>query len=57
MTQITLWDLAKVPVKRFAMRLKWVSYYVGRAHGTTYPDMPWEPKESFRAVANYYGKQ
>jgi hypothetical protein len=22
--------------------------------GTTYPDMPWEPKESFRAVANYY---
>jgi hypothetical protein len=20
-------------------------------HGTTYPDMPWEPKESFRAVA------
>jgi hypothetical protein len=25
-------------------------------HGTTYPDMPWEPKESFRAVADYYGK-
>ena len=23
-------------------------------HGTTYPDMPWEPKESFRAVADYY---
>jgi hypothetical protein len=22
--------------------------------GTTYPDMPWEPKESFRAVANFY---
>jgi hypothetical protein len=22
--------------------------------GTTYPDMPWEPKESFRAVADYY---
>jgi hypothetical protein len=20
-------------------------------HGTSYPDMPWEPKESFRAVA------
>src|SRR5215469_8668217 len=23
-------------------------------HGTTYPDMPWEPKESFAAVAEYY---
>jgi hypothetical protein len=23
-------------------------------HGTTYPEMPWEPKESFRAVADYY---
>jgi hypothetical protein len=22
--------------------------------GTAYPDMPWEPKEAFRAVANYY---
>jgi len=20
-------------------------------HGATYPDMPWEPKDSFRAVA------
>jgi hypothetical protein len=31
------------------------SYDNGR-HGATYPDMPWEPKESFRAVANYYAK-
>jgi hypothetical protein len=23
--------------------------------GTTYPDMPWEPKQGFRAVADYYG--
>jgi hypothetical protein len=23
-------------------------------HGTAYPDMTWEPKESFRAVADYY---
>jgi hypothetical protein len=23
--------------------------------GTTYPDMPWEPKQSFRAVADLYG--
>ena len=28
---------------------------IGR-HGTTYPDMTWEPKESFRAVAEYYAK-
>ncbi len=26
-------------------------------HGTTYPNMPWEPKESFRAVADYYAKR
>ena len=25
-----------------------VKYYEGGKHGTTYPDMPWEPKESFR---------
>jgi hypothetical protein len=25
-------------------------------HGVTYPDLPWEPKESFRAVAEYYAK-
>lgn len=25
-------------------------------HGKTYPDMPWEPKESFRSVADYYSK-
>ncbi|HEX3721303.1 MAG TPA: hypothetical protein VHV31_00840 [Nitrolancea sp.] len=24
-------------------------------HGTTYPDMAWEPKESFQAVAEHYG--
>lgn len=23
-------------------------------HGVRYPDLPWEPKESFRAVAGYY---
>jgi hypothetical protein len=26
-------------------------------HGTTYPDMPWEPKKSFKAVADYFAKQ
>ena len=25
-------------------------------HGTTYPDMTWEPKQAFRAVAGYYAK-
>jgi hypothetical protein len=30
-----------------------VKTYAGR-HGTTYPDMMWEPKESFRAVADFY---
>jgi hypothetical protein len=24
--------------------------------GVTYPDMPWEPKKSFYALAEYYGK-
>ncbi len=27
-----------------------VKSYADR-HGTTYPDMPWEPKASFKAVA------
>ncbi len=26
----------------------------GGRHGTVYPDMPWEPKEAFRAVAGCY---
>jgi hypothetical protein len=26
----------------------------GRSRGTAYPDMAWEPKEAFRAVASYY---
>jgi len=30
--------------------------YAGDKRGATYPDMPWEPKESFRAVADYYSK-
>jgi hypothetical protein len=25
-------------------------------HGVTYPDLPWEPKASFRAVARYYAE-
>ncbi len=25
-------------------------------HGLTYPDMPWEPKKAFKAVADYFAK-
>ncbi len=31
-----------------------VKSYEGGKHGTTYPDMTWEPKEAFKAVANFY---
>jgi len=33
-----------------------VKYYEGKRRGVTYPDMPWEPKESFKAVADFYAK-
>lgn len=33
-----------------------VKYFEGGRHGTTYPDMTWEPKEAFRAVAEYYAQ-
>ena len=33
-----------------------VKSYAGNKHGATYPEMTWEPKESFRAVADYYAK-
>jgi hypothetical protein len=32
-----------------------VKYYEGGRRGATYPDMPWEPKEAFHAVADFYG--
>jgi hypothetical protein len=31
-----------------------VKSYAGGKHGITYPDMAWEPKESFKAVSNYF---
>jgi len=31
-----------------------VRYFERGRQGTTYPDMTWEPKEAFRAVARYY---
>ena len=33
-----------------------VKTYSRGKHGATYPDMTWEPKESFRAVADYFAK-
>lgn len=33
-----------------------VKYYEGGRRGTTYPEMPWEPKKSFNAVADYYAE-
>jgi hypothetical protein len=33
-----------------------VKTYPNGRKGTAYPDMTWEPKESFRAVAEYYAK-
>ena len=33
-----------------------VKTYADGRRGTTYPDVPWEPKESFRAVAESYAR-
>jgi len=33
-----------------------VKSYANGKNGTTYPDMLCEPKESFKAVADYYAK-
>jgi len=48
-------DTSKYDLDRESSSL--VKYYEGGKHGTTYPDMTWEPKEAFKAVAEYYGKQ
>jgi hypothetical protein len=37
------------------VRYSLVKSFLDGRRGTLYPDMPWEPKESFRAVAEYYG--
>lgn len=36
------------------VRYSLVKSYPDRRRGTSFPDMPWEPKESFRTVADYY---
>lgn len=45
-------DTPKYDLDRASSNL--VKYFENGRHGTTYPDMRWEPKEGFRAVANYY---
>ena len=52
-SQITPYsDLPKYDLDMASSSL--VKYYEGGKKGTTYPDLPWEPKESFRAVAAYF---
>jgi hypothetical protein len=48
-------DTPKYDIDRESSSL--VKFFDNGRHGTTYPDMTWEPKEAFRAVARYYGGQ
>ncbi len=54
LSQITPYD----PDPRFDLDMASSSLvkYFEHGQGTTYPDMPWEPKESFRALSEYYAK-
>jgi hypothetical protein len=45
-------DTPKYDLDRASSSL--VKYFEDGRHGTTYPDMAWEPKEAFAAVATYY---
>jgi hypothetical protein len=45
-------DTPKHDLDRVSSNL--VKFFDDGRHGTTYPDMAWEPKEAFRAVAEYY---
>lgn len=48
-------DIPKFDLDRESSSL--VKHFEGGRRGTTYPDMTWEPKEAFEAVAKYYGKK
>lgn len=48
-------DIPKYDLDRASSSL--VKYFDNGKHGTTYPDMNWEPKEAFLAVARYYERQ
>lgn len=45
-------DNPKYDVDRSSSSL--VKFFEGGKHGTTYPDMTWEPKAAFNAVAQFY---
>jgi hypothetical protein len=45
-------DTPKYDLVRISANL--VKYFENGRRGTTYPDMTWEPKEAFKAVADYY---
>lgn len=56
-------DMFIFPIKPYSENPKYdldrttsslVKYFEGGRHGTTYPEMTWEPKEAFKAVADYY---
>jgi len=52
-------EAEKQMLKNVAFDLDIVNYSLVKSsvegrHGTFYPDVPWEPKESFNAVAEYY---
>ena len=56
-TADTAAEMELVKALRFDMdivRYSLVKSFLDGGHGTTYPDMTWEPKESFRAVSQYY---
>jgi hypothetical protein len=52
-------DLQLVRALKFELdlaRYSLVKSFLDGRHGATYPDMTWEPKASFRAVAEYYAR-
>ena len=46
--------LARAPFDPDIISYSLVKWLPDGRHGTTYPEMAWEPKESFRAVADFY---
>lgn len=54
LSQITPYD--PVPHYDLDMASSSLVRYIEHGHGSTYPDMPWEPKEAFWAVAGFYAK-
>jgi hypothetical protein len=47
-------ELTKEPRHDLDMTATSLVKTYARGHGTTYPDLPWEPKQAFGAVASFY---